>query len=489
MHSEREVAGVHDTTAYRGQVGSASLISAALQHALQSWDGLLEWLPVGICTCDAEGLLVQYNRRAAELWGRVPAPGDPATRFCGAYKAYSLDGEPLAAVPMAELLTTGQPVRDRELVIERPDGSRRTILANLDPLLDEDGRLVGGVNCFQDITELKRQEEMRREGERRFRDLLEALPAAVYTTDAAGRLTFYNAAAAELWGRWPALGDEQWCGSWRLYWPDGRAMAHEECPMAVALKENRPVRGAEAMAERPDGSRVPFIPYPTPLRDAAGKLVGAVNMLVDITGRKHAEAQQKTLINELNHRVKNTLATVQSLAAQTLSAPGVPRHVRQTFEGRLLALSRVHNQLTRTHWESADLEKLLDDIFASYRSVGPERISLMGVPVRLAPQAALTLAMVLNELATNAAKYGSLSAPGGRLSVIWSVTGNGVGPVLRLDWQETGGPAVQPPVHRGFGSRLLKRAVTQALRGAAELSFEPAGVRCSMEIPLAGRAA
>jgi PAS domain S-box-containing protein len=330
---------------------------------------------------------------------------------------------------------------------------------------------------------------MRREGERGFRDLLEALPAAVYTTDAAGRLTFYNAAAAELWGRWPALGDEKWCGSWRLYWPDGRAMAHEDCPMAVALKENRPVRGAEAMAERPDGSRVPFIPYPTPLRDAAGNLVGAVNMLVDITERKHAEAQQKTLINELNHRVKNTLATVQSLAAQTLSAPGVPRHVRQTFEGRLLALSRVHNQLTRTHWESADLEKVLDDIFAPYRSVGPERISLMGVPVRLAPQAALTLAMVLNELATNAAKYGSLSASGGRLSVVWSVAANGVGPVLHIDWQETGGPAVLPPVHRGFGIRLLKRAVTQALRGAAELSFEPAGVRCSMEIPLPGRGA
>jgi two-component sensor histidine kinase len=180
---------------------------------------------------------------------------------------------------------------------------------------------------------------------------------------------------------------------------------------------------------------------------------------------------------------------VQSLAAQTLSAPGVARHVRQTFEGRLLALSRVHNQLTRTHWESADLERVLDDIFAPYRSVGPERISLMGVPVRLAPQAALTLAMVLNELATNAGRYGSLSAPGGRLSVIWSVTGNGTGPVLRIDWQETGGPAVQPPVHRGFGSRLLKRAVTQALRGAAELSFEPAGVRCSIEIPFPGRSA
>jgi two-component sensor histidine kinase len=209
-------------------------------------------------------------------------------------------------------------------------------------------------------------------------------------------------------------------------------------------------------------------------------------MLVDITERKRAEAQQKTLINELNHRVKNTLATVQSLAAQTLNAAGMPRPVRQVFEARLLALSRVHNQLTRSHWQSADLEKILHDILAPYRDVGPERISLMGVPVRLAPQAALTLAMVLNELATNAANHGSLSTSDGRLSVAWSVGGNGAGPALRLDWQEIGGPPVRPPERRGFGSRLVKRGVTQALKGSADLSFEPTGVRCSMEIPLGG---
>jgi two-component sensor histidine kinase len=255
--------------------------------------------------------------------------------------------------------------------------------------------------------------------------------------------------------------------------------------MAVALKEDRAVRGAEAAAERPDGRRVPFIPYPTPLHDSAGNLIGAVNMLVDITERKRAETQQKTLINELNHRVKNTLATVQSLAAQTMSEPGVSRHLRQAFEGRLLALSRVHDQLTRAHWEAADLATVFADIFAPHHSVGPERVRLDGAPIRMAPQAALTLAMVLNELATNAARYGSLSAPGGTLSVIWSVAGNGAGQALRIDWQEAGGPAVQPPAHRGFGTRLLKRGIVQALKGSAELAFDPAGVRCSMEIPLA----
>jgi PAS domain S-box-containing protein len=104
-----------------------------------------------------------------------------------------------------------------------------------------------------------------------------------------GELHCYNEAAAALWGHRPELGKSEWCGSWRLYWPDGRPMAHDECPMAIALREKRPIRGAEAVAERPDGTRIPFLAYPTPLWDDAGWLTGAVNTLVDITERKRAE--------------------------------------------------------------------------------------------------------------------------------------------------------------------------------------------------------
>ena len=126
-------------------------------------------------------------------------------------------------------------------------------------------------------------------GDPYFRDVLEALPAAIYTTDAAGRITYYNQAAALLWGQRPELGESEWCGSWKLYWPDGRPLPHDQCPMALAIKEGRPIRGMEAVAERPDGVKIPFIPYPTPLFDSSGTLVGAVNMLVDITDRKRAE--------------------------------------------------------------------------------------------------------------------------------------------------------------------------------------------------------
>ena len=121
------------------------------------------------------------------------------------------------------------------------------------------------------------------------RELLDALPAAIYTTDAAGRVTYYNSAAVQLAGRTPEIGNDEWCVTWRLYRPDGTPIPHDECPMAVALKTGRPVRGIEAVLERPDGTLVPFMPYPTPLHDAAGNVVGAVNMLVDLTERSNAE--------------------------------------------------------------------------------------------------------------------------------------------------------------------------------------------------------
>lgn len=131
--------------------------------------------------------------------------------------------------------------------------------------------------------------------DRYFRDVLDALPAAIYTTDALGRITYYNKAAAQLWGHNPPLGTSEWCGSWKLFWPDGTALAHGDCPMAIAIREKRAVRGMEAVAERPDGTRIPFVPYPTPLFDDAGTLIGAVNMLVDISDFKKAEEVRERL--------------------------------------------------------------------------------------------------------------------------------------------------------------------------------------------------
>jgi len=145
--------------------------------------------------------------------------------------------------------------------------------------------------------------------------LLQALGVAVYTTDAKGRLTSYNEAAAALWGWHPPLGDARWCGSWRLFHPDGTPMPHDQCPMAVAVREGRSIRGAEAIAERPDGTRVPFLPYPTPLRDEAGAPIGAVNVLVDISGRKAAEAALAENEARLRAVVETTPECIKLVAA------------------------------------------------------------------------------------------------------------------------------------------------------------------------------
>lgn len=128
-----------------------------------------------------------------------------------------------------------------------------------------------------------------------FRNLIDALPAAVYATDTAGAITYYNEAAATLWGFRPALGESKWRASWKLFWSDGRPLPYDQCPMAIALKEGRALRGHEAVAERPDGVRIPFIPFPTPLYDSSGVMVGAVNMLLDITDRKRSEQDAQRL--------------------------------------------------------------------------------------------------------------------------------------------------------------------------------------------------
>lgn len=341
-----------------------------------------------------------------------------------------------------------------------------------------------GVRIIQDVTEAQHLEDRLREGQRHLRDLLEALPAAVYTTDAEGHITFFNRAAVDMAGRVPQQGDK-WCVTWRLFHPDGSPLPHDECPMAIALKEGRSVRGAEAIAERPDGSRVPFIPYPTPLHDADGRLIGAINMLVDITERKRAENRQRTLIDELNHRVKNTLTTVQSLAAQTARHAEGAQDLYEKLEARLLALSRAHDLLTRRHWENAPLDSLVSEILSPITQGGTERIQIEGPSIYVSTREALNLTMVLNELATNAVKYGALSVAGGSVGVSWGMERQADTKQLVLTWREFGGPAVTPPTRRGLGSRLMERCIERDLGGELDLAYFPEGLVCGISIPFA----
>ena len=433
-------------------------------------------------------------------------------------------------------------------------------------------------------------------------EILEALPIAVYITDAEGRITFYNQAAADLWGHRPKLGTDFWCGSWRLYWPDGAPMAHHECPMATAIKEGRPIRDIEAVLERPDGARVPFRPYPTPLKDESGRVIGAINLLIDatdlkqaeiesarlaaivvssddaivgktldgcvtswnagatrifgyepkemigqsiikiippelrqeedeilaklkrgehiahyetvrlakdgrrlnislsvspvldktgriigaskiardVTEKKRVEAIQRVLIEELNHRVKNTLAMTQAIASQSLRHARSASDFVESFTGRVQALAKAHSLLTERKLEGAELTELVREQVTL--GVADERVICSGPMVILGAQPAIHLALVLHELATNARKYGGLSVPQGRLSVKWEVHSSGSRTLL-LDWTESGGPQVSAPLTAGFGTTLIERTL-QTHGGQATVRYGVTGVTCKLRLPL-----
>jgi PAS domain S-box-containing protein len=231
----------------------------------------------------------------------------------------------------------------------------------------------------------KSTEARLQEREQWYRDLLEALPAAIYTTDAEGRITFFNQAAADLAGRKPTLGEKSWCVTWKLAAPNGSPIAHEDCPMAMALKTGKPVRDTEKVALRPDGTLVPILPYPTPLHDADGKIIGAVNMLVDITDRKQAEEQKSLLLRELAHRVNNTFAVILAIAQQSLRLAPSAEAFAETFTGRLQALAQAHSLLLAQDWAGADLRDLAEGQLAPFSLNAEARVKIDGPKVRLSP--------------------------------------------------------------------------------------------------------
>lgn len=223
--------------------------------------------------------------------------------------------------------------------------------------------------------------------------------------------------------------------------------------------------------------------------DQRGRPVRMIGVVLDVTDRHKAfaavtasERRHRLLTNELNHRVKNTLATIQSIASHTARRAASMEEFRPVFEDRLMALSATHNVLTQASWVSADVEQLLAQEMAPYPT---EQIEFGGPAVSLPARQALALGMVLHELTTNAAKYGALSRPTGRLKINWQIFEVGrPAPLFVLEWRETGGPTVSPPTKTGFGSRLVKLSVEQDLCGAIALDFDPAGLVCRIEAPL-----
>ncbi|WP_426035205.1 sensor histidine kinase [Brevundimonas sp. DC300-4] len=239
-----------------------------------------------------------------------------------------------------------------------------------------------------------------------------------------------------------------------------------------------------AVTFRPEGAdreltrNVDFIYQP--VRNHHGTVVGIFVQGHDVTDAVVAAQRQRLMIDELNHRVKNTLATIQSIAIQTARSHEDPRTFAESFQARLLSLSHTHDLLTRSHWEGADLRDVLEHETAAH---GTTRIVLNGPPLALGPAAAVSLGMIFHELATNAAKYGALSDPDGRVFVDWTVA-NQTSRILSVIWREAGGPPVSSPTRKGFGSRLIERNVRHDLAGDVKLGYASDGFIAEFSIPL-----
>jgi two-component sensor histidine kinase len=235
------------------------------------------------------------------------------------------------------------------------------------------------------------------------------------------------------------------------------------------------------LAKRDNAYLMRVLPY----RTVGNAVDGVVITYIDITERTRAEAHQRLLLAELNHRVKNMLATILSIANQTMADGGTLAAFQKAFTGRIRALSETQNLLTRTNWTGVTMRDVLRAEIAPYLKQGSANFTLDGPEVMLTPRAALSLALVAHELTTNAGKYGALSQPAGRVAVRWGVAGAGAKACLTLEWEESGGPAVEPPARRGFGRRLIEEGLAYELGGKAELDFDPDGFHCRIELPAA----
>jgi len=306
--------------------------------------------------------------------------------------------------------------------------------------------------------------------EARLEAVLESVSDGFYALDTDWRYVVFNRAAEEYFGvsRQALLGRKIW-----ETFPQGVGTPFESSCRA-AMDE-----GASATFETPSRMRPDRV---VELRIVPMRGGGVAITLTDITERKSADARQRLLVNELNHRVKNSLATVQAIAAQSLRGDDVSPEARERFMARLMALARANDVLVAETWTGASLAAVAAEMAKPHGD--RERFTIGGPDLHLAPETATAMALGLHELATNAAKYGALSTPEGHVSLTWAVDGDGEARRLRLTWREAGGPKVRAPAARGFGSRLIERGLAQALKAEVRLTYESAGVVFTLAAPL-----
>ena len=372
----------------------------------------------------------------------------------------------------------GVPYTIEYRILRADSGEERWLQSHGNRIDYADGRPSRFVGVSLDITDRKRAEEELRASEARFRTIFEQANDFLLTTNLDNVITSVNPAILTTLG----YREDEIVGRTIADFMDADQYAASMAAFEKKLREGGTTRFSVTVRAR-DGRPLVWEINSQLTVDEQGRPVALHAIGRDMTEARRAEAHLRLLIDELNHRVKNMLAIVQGIAQQSFRDDADPAVARRAFGGRLAALSEAHNLLTREHWSAVSMTQIIGDAVAPHG--GHEgRFEIEGPDLQIMPKTAISLALAIHELATNAVKHGALSAPEGRVSIRWSREDAPTGPRLALTWAEHGGPAVHQPSRRGFGTRMIERGLAAELAGTVRIAFQPEGLVCTVDAPL-----
>jgi PAS domain S-box-containing protein len=447
-------------------------ISLSASARLRLYETILQATPDLVYVFDLQHRFIYANEALLAMWGC--SLDEAMGKTC-----LELGYEPWHAAMHDEeierVIATRQPIRGDVPFIHHVLG-RRIYDYIFTPVIGPDGAVDAIAGTTRDVTDRTLQEEALQQSERRFSAMVNASSDLLY------RMSHDWRESEIIGGRQVGSLPSGAAADWMDY-------IHPEDRLRVATAVQRardtvmPFE-TEHRISRDEGQWSWVSSRAVPIQDD-GKVVEWFGAATDITGRVRNEEHLRLLVNELNHRVKNTLAIVQSIATQTLRNNADPALAAEQIESRLLALSQAHDVLTRKNWEGARVEDIVRTAIAPLAGGDASaQFEVTGPDIWLDPRRALALSMALHELCTNAMKYGALSVREGRVRIEWAQHVSGDQATFQLTWRERGGPAVTAPGRRGFGSRLVERGLRHDLGGDVQLEFAPAGVSCHIKAPL-----
>ena len=435
----------------------------ALRESEELFRAVISQSTTGFAQCELDGRFVRVNERFCEIVGY----SENELLGMRTYDITYADDLHETTRLFETMMATGESFEIEKRYV-RKDGSLVWVANSISGLKDSSGRIQRAAAIVTDISERKRAQEV----ERQLAAIVASSDDAILSIDLNMIITSWNSGAERLYGQ---SAEEAIGQSVMMLVPEDRS--DEEPAILARIRSGQKVEPYETKRRNKNGELVDVLLSVSPIYDVYGRIVGASKTAHDISAKKEAERLQTVLVGELNHRVKNVLATVMAIARQTLGRDDVDKTSVETFEARLSSMARAHDLLIHGKWEQAELTEIIAQALSPYPK---DRFEISGPAIKLAPRAVVSISLALHELATNAAKYGALSVPDGRIAITWSLESGGA-ERLKLRWQEAGGPTVTPPTRRGFGSRLIESLLAAELNGKVQISYEPSGLICEVD--------